>query len=40
MNTAWTKIREIKLGIPVNKALHSEAAYGAAILAAKITFNV
>lgn len=39
INTAWNKIRENKLGVPVSKALHSDAAYGAAKLAAKITFN-
>lgn len=33
INNAWTSIREKKLGIPVTKAVHSDAAYGAAKLA-------
>lgn len=34
-NTAWQKIREHKLGIPVTVATHTAAAYGTAMLAAK-----
>lgn len=37
INNAWNQIRERKLGVPVSKAPHSDAAYGAAKLAAKIT---
>ena len=32
-NPAWRKIRELKLGVPVEIAEHSEASYGAALLA-------
>jgi hypothetical protein len=32
-NPAWRKIRENKLGVPVEIAEHSEASYGAALLA-------
>lgn len=32
-NPAWRKIREQKLGVPVEIAEHSEASYGAALLA-------
>jgi sugar (pentulose or hexulose) kinase len=32
-NPAWRKIREQKLGVPVEIAAHSEASYGAALLA-------
>jgi sugar (pentulose or hexulose) kinase len=32
-NPAWRKIRELKLGVPVEIAGHSEASYGAALLA-------
>ncbi len=32
-NTAWTRIRERLLGVPVARAAHTEAAYGAALLA-------
>jgi len=32
-NSAWTLIRERMLGVPVNPAAHTEAAYGAACLA-------
>ncbi len=32
-NTRWETLRAIKLGVPVSRALHSEAAYGAARLA-------
>ena len=39
INTAWNQIRENKLGVPVRKALHSDAAFGSAKLAAKINFN-
>lgn len=35
INPTWNKIREKKLGVPVSKALHSEAAFGTAILASK-----
>ncbi|XP_039142162.1 D-ribulose kinase isoform X1 [Dioscorea cayenensis subsp. rotundata] len=34
-NEAWRKIRERVLGIPVRRAEHTEAAYGAALLALK-----
>lgn len=34
-NPAWIKIRERLLGVPVHKATHIEAAYGAALLALK-----
>ncbi|KAK3006754.1 hypothetical protein RJ639_016195 [Escallonia herrerae] len=34
-NGTWTKIRERVLGLPVSQALHTEAAYGAALLALK-----
>ena len=33
VNPAWRKIRELKLGVPVEVAEHSEASYGAALLA-------
>ncbi len=33
VNPAWRKIREQKLGVPVEIAQHSEASYGAALLA-------
>ena len=33
INTAWRKIRERKLGVPVTTAEHSEASYGSALLA-------
>ena len=32
-NPAWRKIRELKLGVPVEIAQHSEASYGTALLA-------
>ena len=32
-NTGWTEIRQQLLGVPVTRALHQEAAYGAALLA-------
>lgn len=32
-NTAWTQIRQRLLGVPVTRAAHTEAAYGAALLA-------
>ena len=32
-NEKWTKIRERVLGLPVSRALQTEAAYGAALLA-------
>lgn len=32
-NPAWRKIRELKLGVPVEVAEHNEASYGAALLA-------
>ena len=32
-NPAWTRIRERLLGVPVARAAHAEAAYGAALLA-------
>ncbi|MGD2160358.1 MAG: FGGY-family carbohydrate kinase, partial [Gammaproteobacteria bacterium] len=32
-NSAWRRIREQKLGVPVEIAAHSEASYGAALLA-------
>jgi len=32
-NPAWTRIRERLLGVPVTRATHTEAAYGAALLA-------
>lgn len=32
-NPAWTKMRERMLGVPVSPARHTEAAYGAALLA-------
>ena len=32
-NPAWRKIRELKLGVPVGIAEHSEASYGTALLA-------
>ncbi len=32
-NPAWTRIRERLLGVPVRRANHAEAAYGAALLA-------
>lgn len=34
-NDKWTKIRERVLGLPVSPAVHTEAAYGAALLALK-----
>ncbi|KVH95991.1 Carbohydrate kinase, FGGY, C-terminal [Cynara cardunculus var. scolymus] len=34
-NEKWTKIRERVLGLPVSRALQTEAAYGAALLALK-----
>ena len=33
-NETWTQIRERVIGVPVRKAVHSEAAYGAALVAA------
>ena len=33
MNEAWTRIRAKRLGVPVLRAEHQEAAYGAALLA-------
>ncbi len=33
INPAWRKIRQLKLGVPVEIAEHSEASYGAALLA-------
>ncbi|MHB0983226.1 MAG: FGGY-family carbohydrate kinase [Thiobacillus sp.] len=32
-NPVWTRIRERLLGVPVTRAVHTEAAYGAALLA-------
>jgi sugar (pentulose or hexulose) kinase len=32
-NPVWTRIRQRQLGVPVARAAHSEAAYGAALLA-------
>ena len=32
-NPIWTRIRERLLGVPVTRAVHTEAAYGAALLA-------
>lgn len=32
-NPAWTQLRQATLGVPVNTALHNEAAYGSALLA-------
>ena len=32
-NSAWTRIRERKLGVPFIEPISSEAAYGAALLA-------
>ncbi|MGA9164318.1 MAG: FGGY-family carbohydrate kinase, partial [Thiobacillus sp.] len=32
-NSAWTRIRQRRLGVPVNRAAHTEAAYGSALLA-------
>jgi sugar (pentulose or hexulose) kinase len=32
-NQAWSRIREEMLNIPVNNAVHDQAAYGAALLA-------
>ena len=32
-NDTWTRIRQRLLGVPVSRALHTEAAYGAALLA-------
>ncbi len=32
-NPAWTHIRQRLLGVPVTRAAHTEAAYGAALLA-------
>jgi hypothetical protein len=34
-NPAWRRIRERKLGVPVAIAEHSEASYGAALLASR-----
>ncbi|KAG1354779.1 putative D-ribulose kinase [Cocos nucifera] len=34
-NQVWIKIRERVLGLPVHRALQTEAAYGAALLALK-----
>jgi sugar (pentulose or hexulose) kinase len=34
-NATWTKIRQHKLQVPVVKSLHTEAAYGTALLARK-----
>ena len=34
-NDKWIKIRERVLGLPVHKALQTEACYGAALLAMK-----
>lgn len=34
-NKQWIKIRERVLGLPVSRALQTEAAYGAALLALK-----
>ncbi|KAM0028942.1 putative ATPase, nucleotide binding domain-containing protein [Helianthus debilis subsp. tardiflorus] len=36
-NGKWTKIRERVLGLPVRRALQTEASYGAALLALKAT---
>jgi sugar (pentulose or hexulose) kinase len=36
-NEKWTKIRERVLGLPVSRAIQTEAAYGAALLALKGT---
>ncbi len=32
-NPVWTRIRQRLLGVPVMRAMHTEAAYGAALLA-------
>ena len=32
-NEKWIKMRERVLGLPVSRATHTEAAYGAALLA-------
>jgi sugar (pentulose or hexulose) kinase len=32
-NSVWTRIRQRRLGVPVARAAHTEAAYGAALLA-------
>lgn len=34
-NEKWIKIRERVLGVPVSRAIQTEAAYGAALLALK-----
>lgn len=34
-NDKWIKIRERVLGLPVSRAMQTEAAYGAALLALK-----
>ena len=33
MNEKWTQMRAEKLGVPVQRAAQSEAAYGSALLA-------
>jgi sugar (pentulose or hexulose) kinase len=32
-NATWARIRQRRLGVPVARAAHTEAAYGAALLA-------
>lgn len=34
-NDKWIKIRQRILGLPVKKAVHTEASYGASLLALK-----
>lgn len=34
-NDKWIKIRQRVLGLPVKKAVHTEASYGASLLALK-----
>lgn len=36
-NEKWTRIRDRVLGLPVKRAIQTEAAYGAALLALKGT---
>lgn len=38
-NETWRKIRERVLGLPVSRAVHTEAAYGAALLALKAALD-
>jgi sugar (pentulose or hexulose) kinase len=39
VNEPWRQIREAALGVPVVRAVHQEAAYGAALLARRGIFN-